>query len=290
MKIIENCMMDEYTSFKVGGPSDRLILVDTEEELANILRELALSNAPHVILGNGSNTLFGDGGFRGTVIKLGSGFDKIEFSGDEVTACGAVLMSRLAREAMKAGLGGFEPLSGIPGSIGGAVFMNAGAYGGEMKQVVKRVYAMKPDGSSATWFCGDDLELSYRHSRFKDTGEIILKVEFTLYPKAKEEIKAAMDDFTYRRNSKQPLEFPSCGSFFKRPPGYFAGSLIQEAGLSGYTIGGAQVSEKHCGFLINKGGATASDVLALRDHVEKTVKDKFGVDLEPEVRIIDEIL
>ena len=282
--------MDEYTSFKVGGASDRLILVDTEEELASVMAEIAASGTPYVVLGNGSNTLFGDGGFRGTVVKLGPGFDKIVVSGDRVTAFGAVLMSRLAREAMRAGLGGFEPLSGIPGSVGGAVFMNAGAYGGEMKQVVRRVYAMKPDGSAAEWFSGDELELGYRHSRFKDTGEIILKVELELEPKDVEEIKGDMDDFTDRRNSKQPLEFPSCGSFFKRPPGHFAGSLIQEAGLAGYTIGGAQVSEKHCGFLINKGGATASDVLALRDHVKKTVKEKFNVDLEPEVRIIDEIM
>ncbi|MDD7347053.1 MAG: UDP-N-acetylmuramate dehydrogenase [Clostridiales bacterium] len=290
MKIIENCKMDEYTSFKVGGECDRLILADTEDELSLIMAKITTSGTPYVVLGNGSNTLFGDGGFRGTVVKLGPGFDKIEIAGDRITAFGAVLMSRLAREAMRAGLGGFEPLSGIPGSVGGAVFMNAGAYGGEMKQVVKRVYAMAPDGSRTGWVSGDDLQLGYRHSRFKDTGEIILKVGLGLVPRSVDSIKADMDDFAKRRNSKQPLEYPSCGSFFKRPPGHYAGSLIQEAGLAGYTIGGAQVSQKHCGFLINRGGATASDVIALRDHVKKTVKEKFGVDLEPEVRIIDEIL
>ena len=187
---------------------------------------------------------------------------------------------------MNLGLSGLEQISGIPGSIGGALFMNAGAYGGEMSHVVKRAYVMKCDGGKPYWLSKDEMELGYRTSRFKHSQEIILAVEFQLEEKSKLDIKSLMDEYTERRNSKQPLNLPSCGSFFKRPEGYFAGSLIQDCGLAGYSIGGAQVSEKHCGFLVNKGGATATDVIELKNLVQKTVKEKFGVDLEPEVRII----
>lgn len=287
MKIIKNCLMDEYTSFKVGGPADRLVIVETVEELSDILHEISEKNQKYLVIGNGSNTLFTDNGFKGTVIKLGEGFSKMTVEGEQITAGAATLVSSLARFALEKSLGGFEPLSGIPGSIGGGVFMNAGAYGGEMKHVVTKVYAMQPDGSSAGWVEGEDLQLGYRTSRFKKTKEIVLQVVINLQKKDFNEIKMQMDDYTERRNSKQPLDMPSCGSFFKRPEGHFAGALIQNSGLAGFSIGGAQVSEKHCGFLINKGNATATDVLTLKNHIQKTVKEKFGVELEPEVRIIE---
>ena len=286
MKILENCNMAEFTSFKAGGNCERLLIVESNQELAQALSEISKSGKKHILLGNGSNTLFADGMYDGTVIKLGEGFNKISVSGEMVSAGGAALLSKVAREAMKFGLGGLETLSGIPGSIGGALFMNAGAYGGEMSHVVSRAYVMKSDGSESYWISKDEMKLGYRTSRFKNSQEIILEVEFKLDKKPKPEIKSLMDEYTERRNSKQPLTLPSCGSFFKRPEGHFAGALIQNSGLAGYSIGGAQVSEKHCGFLVNKGGATATDVLALKDFVQKTVKEKFGVDLEPEVRII----
>lgn len=278
--------MAEFTSFKAGGNCERLLIVESNQELAQALSEISKSGKKHILLGNGSNTLFADGMYDGTVIKLGEGFNKISVSAEMVSAGGAALLSKVAREAMKFGLGGLETLSGIPGSIGGALFMNAGAYGGEMSHVVSRACVMKSDGSESYWISKDEMELGYRTSRFKNSHEIILEVEFKLDKKPKLEIKSLMDEYTERRNSKQPLTLPSCGSFFKRPEGHFAGALIQNSGLAGYSIGGAQVSEKHCGFLVNKGGATATDALALKDFVQKTVKEKFGVDLEPEVRII----
>lgn len=278
--------MAEFTSFKAGGNCERLLIVESNQELAQTLSEISKSGKKHILLGNGSNTLFADGLYDGTVIKLGEGFNKISVFGENISAGGAVLLSKAAREAMKFGLGGLEALSGIPGSIGGALFMNAGAYGGEMSHVVSRAYVMKNDGSESYWISKDEMKLGYRTSRFKNSQEIILEVEFKLEKKPKPEIKSLMDEYTERRNSKQPLTLPSCGSFFKRPEGHFAGALIQNSGLAGYSIGGAQVSEKHCGFLVNKGGATATDVLALKDFVQKTVKEKFRVDLEPEVRII----
>lgn len=286
MKIIKNCNMAEYTSFKAGGTCERLLIAESESELSDTLKEISKDDKKHFLLGNGSNTLFADGLYEGTVIKLGDEFNKITASGNILSCGGSALLSAAARKAMDLGLGGLERISGIPGSIGGALFMNAGAYGSEMSHVVKRAYVMKSDGGEAYWVSKDEMNLGYRTSRFKDSQEIILKVEFQLEKKKISDIKLLMDEYTNRRNSKQPLNLPSCGSFFKRPEGHFAGALIQNSGLAGYSIGGAQVSEKHCGFLVNKAGATASDVLALKDFVQKTVKEKFGVELEPEVRII----
>lgn len=286
MKTIKNCNLAEYTSFKAGGSCERLLIVESEQELSDVLSEISGDGSKYILLGNGSNTLFADGVYAGTVIKLGEGFDKISASGNVLKAGAAALLSKVAREAMNLGLGGLESISGIPGSIGGALFMNAGAYGGEMSHVVKRAYVMKCGGGQPYWVSKDDMDLGYRTSRFKNSQEIILAVEFQLEEKSKLDIKSLMDEYTERRNSKQPLNLPSCGSFFKRPEGYFAGALIQDSGLAGYSIGGAQVSEKHCGFLVNKGGATATDVVELKNFVQKTVKEKFGVDLEPEVRII----
>lgn len=286
MKTIKNCNLAEYTSFKAGGSCKRLVIPDSELELSELLSEISRDGEKHILLGNGSNTLFADGIYEGTVIKLGEDFNKISASRSILKAGSAALLSKVAREAMNLGLGGLEAISGIPGSIGGALFMNAGAYGGEMSHVVKKAYVMSCDGGEPYWVSKDEMKLGYRTSRFKFSQEIILAVEFQLEEKPKLDIKSLMDDYTERRNSKQPLNLPSCGSFFKRPEGYFAGALIQDSGLAGYSIGGAQVSEKHCGFLVNKGGATATDVIELKNFVQKTVKEKFGVDLEPEVRII----
>ena len=283
MKRIENADMSEYTSFRCGGKADLLLIPDTEEELKE-----ALLQENVLILGNGSDTLVRDGGYRGTVIKLGDGFSRITIDGDRITAGCAALLSEVAKQAASYSLSGLEPLSGIPGSIGGAVFMNAGAYGGEMKDVLESVTALSGETREISEITADDLDLSYRHSVFTDTGDIILSAVMKLKSDDKDAIDDRMKDYTNRRNDKQPLQYPSAGSFFKRPEGYFAGKLIQDAGLMGLSVGGAQVSEKHAGFIINTGGATSSDVIHLMRLVQNTVYDKFGVMLEPEVRIVGE--
>ena len=286
MKIIKNCNMAEYTSFKAGGTCERLLIAESESELSDTLKEISKDDKKHLLLGNGSNTLFADGLYEGTVIKLGDEFNKITSSGNILSCGGSALLSAAARKAMDLGLGGLERISGIPGSIGGALFMNAGAYGSEMSHVVKRAYVMKSDGGEAYWVSKDEMNLGYRTSRFKDSQEIILKVEFQLEKKKISDIKLLMDEYTNRRNSKQPLNLPSCGSFFKRPEGHFAGQLIDEAGLRGYRYNDAMISEKHCGFIVNVGDAKCCDVVAVIEHVQKVVFDKFNVKLEPEVRII----
>ncbi len=285
MKRIENADMAEYTSFKCGGKADLLLIPDTADELEDALRE-AGENV--LMLGNGSDTLVKDGGFRGTVIKLGEGFSNISVDGDKLTAGAASLLSQAAKTAAAASLSGLEPVSGIPGSVGGAVFMNAGAYGGEMKDVLLSVTALSKKTGEVIEVPKEELDLSYRHSVFSDTGDLILSAVMKLTPDDKEAIDARMKDYTERRNDKQPLQYPSAGSFFKRPEGYFAGKLIQDAGLKGLAVGGAQVSEKHSGFIINTGGATATDIITLMKLVQNTVYDKFGVMLEPEVRIVGE--
>ena len=298
MKRIENADMSEYTSFRCGGKADLLLIPDTPDELREVLLEATGNNGASsedenkarsvLMLGNGSDTLVRDGGYRGTVIKLGDGFSRIEIKGDRVTAGSAALLSQVAKTAAAESLSGLEPLSGIPGSVGGAVFMNAGAYGGEMKDVLESVTALSIKTGEITEIPADKLDLSYRHSVFSDTGDVILSAKMKLTQDDKETIEARMKDFTDRRNDKQPLQYPSAGSFFKRPEGYFAGKLIQDAGLRGMSVGGAQISEKHAGFIINTGGATASDIIHLMRLVQNTVYDQFGVMLEPEVRIVGE--
>ena len=287
MKRIENACMNEYTSFRAGGKADLLLIPDTEEELRNALSE-AKERGPVLILGNGSDTLFKDGGFRGTVIKPGDGFSEITVLGDRIKAGSAALLSQVAKAAQASSLTGLEEVSGIPGSVGGAVFMNAGAYGGEIKDVLESVKAVSRKTGEIMEIPAEKLDLSYRHSIFTETGDVILSAVFRLKPGKQEEIDEKMRDYTERRNSKQPLKYPSAGSFFKRPEGYFAGKLIQDAGLKGLTVGGAQVSEKHSGFIINTGNATATDIIELMHLVQNTVYDKFGVRLEPEVRIVGE--
>ena len=274
LKIIENCPMSSYTTFRCGGPADRLVVVNDRSELKR-----ALELPRPMIIGNGSNLLFSDAGYRGTVIKFGPGLSKITVRGLRVKAGAGAFIAAAAKAACAAGLTGMEFATGIPGSVGGAVFMNAGAYDGSIADVIHNVKSIPQL---------EEYGLAYRHSNFMEEGAIILEAEFALKRGNKEEIDAKVADFTQRRTTKQPLSYPSAGSFFKRPEGYFAGKLIQDAGLKGRTVGGAQVSELHAGFIINRGGATTSDILELMHIVQTEVFDKFGVMLEPEVRIIAE--
>ncbi len=274
LKITENFPLNTCTTFRCGGPADRLVVVDSKEELLE-----ALKLPRPFILGNGSNVLFADAGYRGTVIKFGPGLSKVQVRGCKVKAGAGALLANAAKAACAKGLTGMEFATGIPGSVGGAVFMNAGAYDGCIADIVTKVDSMPQL---------EDYGLSYRHSAFMDRGAIILGAEFTLKRGNKEEIDAKVADFSMRRRTKQPLAYPSAGSFFKRPEGYFAGKLIQDAGLKGRTVGGAQVSELHAGFIINIGGATTKDITDLMHIVQQEVADRFGVELVPEVRIIEE--
>ncbi len=286
--IIENVPMAEYTSFKAGGNADMMVLPQNIDELKYTLQTLADSEYPYMILGNGSNVLVKDGGYRGIMVKMGSAFDHVKVDGCRVECGAATLLSVAARTAAAAGLKGFEFASGIPGSIGGAVFMNAGAYDGEMKFVLEKARVISKDGKADKYMTAEELDMGYRHTVLHESGDMVVEVVLKLEEGDVDEIKALIAELTARRNSKQPVNFPSAGSFFKRPVGYFAGKLVQDAGLKGLTVGGAQVSELHSGFIINKGGATATDIVQLMEIVQQTVMDKFGVMLEPEVRIIGE--
>ncbi|MBQ6899837.1 MAG: UDP-N-acetylmuramate dehydrogenase [Firmicutes bacterium] len=290
LNLIEDADMSRYTSFRAGGHAAALVEVETKDELKAVLQFVNKENIPHIMLGNGSNMLFRDSGYEGLVIRLSqTGFDYIEYSDEEactVHVGTAMKNGVLAKILQQDGLAGFEFASGIPGSIGGAVFMNAGAYGGEMKDIVKSVKAISPDGLEERIFTAEEMDFSYRHSILEENGYIAVEVTMELKKGDKEEIAACMKELLEKRNSKQPVNYPSAGSTFKRPEGYFAGKLIEDAGLKGLTVGGAQVSTLHSGFVINTGGATATDILQLMALVQNTVYDKFGVMLEPEVRII----
>lgn len=242
---------------------------------------------PVTIIGNGSNLLVGDMGIRGLVLSFGKGADDVAVKGTRITIGAGALLSKVANEAVKNSLTGFEFAAGIPGSLGGAVVMNAGAYDGEIKDVLVEAKVLTPEGAVLT-LASEELDLSYRHSCIPEKGYIVLEATIELTPGDEMAIREKMADFKSRRVEKQPLEYPSAGSTFKRPEGYFAGKLIQDAELRGYTVGGAQVSEKHCGFVINKGGATAADVLQLIEDVKGIVYDKFQVEMEPEVKMIGE--
>ncbi len=293
MNIIDNAPMSKYTSFRCGGRAKRLVICDSVSELEQVMNEIAESKEEYLFLGNGSNTLFLDGIYDGTVVTLGKGFDDVEIidDGDEVRlkCMAAGLLSKIAKKALEESLSGFEFASGIPGSIGGAVFMNAGAYGGEIVDVLESVELLSPN-ADGKWELktvpADNLGLSYRHSRLQETKEIVVSATLRLPRGNKAEIEDRLAELTKKRTSKQPLEFPSAGSFFKRPEGCFAAKLIEDAGLKGLSVGGAQVSSKHCGFVINTGNATTDDIVDLMHLVQNTVFDKFGVKLEPEVRII----
>lgn len=288
MKRLEHVDMGRYTSFKTGGEADEMIIVESVAELQSVLQKIHRENKKWIMLGNGSNTLIRDNGFDGVVVKLGDGFDQISVEEDGLLCGTAALMSVVAKAALGESMTGFEPLSGIPGSLGGAVFMNAGAYGGEMKELVEYVDVVTRDGKEIKRIEGEAMDFGYRHSILEETGDVAVSVKLKMPKGNQEKIAAKMQDLMKRRNEKQPVQYPSAGSFFKRPTGYFAGKLIQDAGLKGLTVGGAQVSDLHSGFIINKGGATATDIIDLMHLVQNTVYDKFGVKLEPEVRIIGE--
>lgn len=279
--------MKELISFKAGGCSDILVSPSNEEELAKVLNILKDEKCNYFLMGNGSNFLIRDGGFHGVILRIGQDFNSISVKENILTAGSGALLSAVAREAADHSLTGFEFACGIPGSIGGAVAMNAGAYDGELKDVILDVKAMDLEGNIHI-IDHDALHLGYRHSVFHENGWIALETRLKLAHGNMDEIKAKMKDLNQRRNEKQPVNYPSAGSFFKRPVGYFAGKLIQDANLKGLSVGGAQVSALHSGFIINTGTATATDIINLMVIVQNTVKDKFGVMLEPEVRIIGE--
>ena len=285
-KILLNEPMKNHTTFRIGGNADYFVSA-SKEQLRKVLAVAKQDEVPVTIIGNGSNLLVKDGGIRGLVVEIGKDMEEIQIHGNCITAGAGALLSKIARAAADAGLSGLEFASGIPGSLGGAVVMNAGAYDGEMKQVLVSAKVLDKDGEEKT-LSNEELELSYRHSCIEEKGYIVVEATIRLNPKEKEQIFAEMEDIRKRRLEKQPLEFPSAGSTFKRPEGYFAGKLIQDSGLSGYSVGGAQVSEKHNGFVINKGNATAQDVLTLIEDVKKEVYCQFQVELVPEVKIIGE--
>lgn len=287
-RIIENADMSQYTSFKAGGKADLLVEPANEGQLIHALNVLRQEKANYMVLGNGSNVLVKDGGYRGVIVRIGTSLSKIDIEG-EILTCGAgALLSVVARVALNEELTGFEFASGIPGSIGGAVFMNAGAYGGEMKHIVESARIFEVKTGVIKEVTVDELDLSYRHSAIQATGDVVLSVKIRLQKGEREAISAQMKELREKRNTKQPVQYPSAGSFFKRPEGYFAGKLVQDAGLKGVSVGGAQVSEIHSGFVINTGNATATDICQLMVLVQNTVYDKFGVKMEPEVRIIGE--
>lgn len=277
--------MSRHTTFKIGGPADYFLMPDKDTDVGRIVKICKESAIPYFILGNGSNLLVGDGGYRGAVIQIYKNMSAVTVEGTEITVQAGALLSSVVAAAKNAALTGFEFAGGIPGTMGGAVVMNAGAYGGEMKDVLTEVTVMDEEGEIVT-LPADKLELGYRTSIIKTAGYIVLEAKLQLKEGNPEVIRETMKDLTIRRTTKQPLEYPSAGSTFKRPEGYFAGKLIMDSGLAGYQVGGAQVSEKHCGFVINAGGATARDVRTLMDNVRDIVYKKYGVTLEPEVKFL----
>ena len=284
--------LKNHTSFKIGGPADVLVSVSNSDELIKTIEYAREENTDFFLLGNGSNVLASDKGYRGIVIRLGGEFNDGKVIDNTIKAGAGITLSKLAGLAMNASLSGLEFASGIPGTLGGALFMNAGAYGGEMKQVVTKVSILDLSGQSneitVKELSNEEMDFGYRHSILKEKDYIALGCEMRLNPGDKESIASYMRELASKRKEKQPLEFPSAGSTFKRPEGYFAGKLIEDANLGGFSIGDAEVSNKHKGFVINKGSATAKDVKDLIDYVIKTVKDESGVTLEPEVLFLGE--
>jgi len=277
--------MKNHTSFKIGGPADFFIIPNTKEHLTDVLEICKSNKIPYYIIGNGSNLLVKDEGYRGVIIQIYKNLNNVIITDNKIYAEAGILLSTLANRLCDANYSGFEFASGIPGTLGGAIYMNAGAYGGEMKQVLGNVDAIDEKGNIIT-IPKDSLELGYRTSILQTKKYIALGATLNLEKGDKKDIKALMEELKVKRTTKQPLEMPSAGSTFKRPEGYYAGKLIMDAGLRGFTIGGAMVSEKHCGFVVNKGNATYEDVINLIKYIQNTVKEKFNVELEPEVRII----
>lgn len=274
--------MSRHTTFRVGGPAALFLEIKKVSEIQRLLTFFRESGTKYFVVGNGSNLLVSDDGYDGVILHIAEGFREIRIAEEKITAQAGALLGRVASAAQEHSLTGIEFAFGIPGSVGGAAVMNAGAYGGEMSQVVSRVSGFASDGREVV-FTNRELDFGYRKSILKREKILVAEVEFQLEGGIRKEISAKMADFTERRRTKQPLEYPSAGSTFKRPKGYFAGKLIMDAGLRGMSVGGAQVSEKHCGFIINRGGATAADIRRLMEEVQSRVKECSGVTLEPEV-------
>ena len=285
-QVQENEPMSLHTSFQIGGPADAFVTVSDEKSLSGVLKKCREAQAPVYIIGNGSDLLIPDQGLRGVVIGFGGDFCKIRLEDETKIVCGpGVTLAKLCKFALEHSLSGLEFAWGIPGSAGGAAYMNAGAYGGEMKDVLIQCRHLDENGDPGE-FAGESLDFSYRRSAYTDRRLVITRLTFQLNKGDYSVIKGQMEDYLSRRKSKQPLEYPSAGSTFKRPEGYFAGKLIEEAGLRGYGVGGAQVSEKHCGFVINRGGATAADIVELCRQVKERVFRNSGVELELEVKLL----
>lgn len=283
----KNVPMSGLTTFRIGGSADYLVRPDSAEKTAQLVKFCTEQSVPYLIMGNGSNMLVGDRGYRGVVIRIGESFSRIDIEGEMLCAQAGALLSDISEAAVRASLTGFEFACGIPGTLGGALMMNAGAYDGEMKQVVEWVKAADREGN-IIYMPKEELGFGYRTSAFAGRGLVALEAGIRLERGDRNRIQEKVDDLTQRRESKQPLEYGSAGSTFKRPKGHFAGQLIQEAGLRGFRIGDAMVSEKHCGFVINVGHASAADVTAVMDEVVRRVRESSGVTLEPEVKRIGE--
>ncbi|MEJ8752719.1 UDP-N-acetylmuramate dehydrogenase [Lagierella sp. ICN-221743] len=279
--------MKNHTTFKIGGPCDVLIMPNTTEQILNALKLVKENDLVYMVIGNGSNLLVSDQGIRKVIIKLHKNFSKITLDGSKITSQAGATLKEIADFALENSLQGFEFASGIPGDLGGAATMNAGAYGGEMKDVLESVKVIDKD-LNVLEIDAKDMNLRYRNSRVQDEGLIVLEAVINLNKGEYDKIKAYQDELTFKRDSKQPLEYPSAGSTFKRPEGYYAGKLIDDCALRGYRYKDAMVSEKHCGFVINAGDANCEQVLYVINHVKEVVYEKFGVNLEPEVRIIGE--
>ena len=285
--VLTDELMSRHTTFRIGGPADFFVTPEKKEQIGQIIELCRGRNIPYYIVGNGSNLLVGDRGYRGVIIQVFKKMNQIRAEGEKIYAQAGALLSKVAAAALEASLTGLEFASGIPGTLGGALRMNAGAYGREMKQVTESAQVLTPDGEILV-IPVDELGMSYRTSVISRNDYVVLEAVLKLHRGSQEEIRACMEELKEKRVSKQPLEYGSAGSTFKRPEGYFAGKLIEDAGLRGFRVGDAQVSEKHCGFVINRGAATAAEVVQLMDQVRMRVKEKFGVDLEPEVKRIGE--
>ena len=283
--IRENEPMGKHCTFRCGGNADLYVMPGSIEELSSVIKACRENDYPFMVIGNGSNILVKDQGYKGAIIEVNNRINSVDVIGDEIVADAGAKLSSVAMVAYENDLAGFEFAHGIPGNVGGAVVMNAGAYGGEIKDVIKWAKVLTEDGEVVT-LNAEELELGYRTSIVQKKNMIVLQMCIKLDLGSQEEIALIMQMFMQKRRAKQPLEYPSAGSTFKRPEGYFAGKLIEDAGLRGYQVGGAMVSEKHCGFVINYDNATATDILQLMDDVKATVKEQFDVELEPEVKII----
>ncbi len=286
-KIYVNEKMEKHTTFRIGGPADYFVMPSDVTDVKAVIELCEQEKVPYYVVGNGSNLLVGDKGFRGVIIQIAGNMNQMQADGEVITAQAGCSLAQIAGKALDEELAGFEFAAGIPGTLGGAVRMNAGAYGGEIKDVLESAVVLTREGKVME-LSVNEMEFGYRTSIIERTGWTILGGKIRLHKGKREEIKAVMDDLRERRVSKQPLEYPSAGSTFKRPKGYFAGKLIQDAGLRGFRVGGACVSEKHSGFVINIDHATADDVVSLMEQVDEKVRAQFGVGLEPEVRRIGE--